>query len=234
MLGVVLDRAILRRIDVAVRDPYPAGMPLIEVIGWFGSFVLVVSLLQTRVIRLRLINLIGSLILLGYNAQLQVWPMVGLNVVLAIINIFFLWKMLSTRHDARAYTVIELGAGDRYLDHVLSVHAEDIAQNNPDFVDDRSADRLQLLVVRGDETVGVVIATDAGDRTAEVLLDWVTPRYRDLTPGEFVYRTSEVFTSRGFTRVLSPTRVLKPYYGEVGFTKTGDRWVLDLAEPARN
>ncbi|MBW8172719.1 hypothetical protein K0651_06625 [Ornithinimicrobium sp. Arc0846-15] len=209
-------------------------MPFIEIVGWFGSLVLVISLLQTRVLRLRMINLVGSLILLAYNAAIMVWPMVGLNTVLALINIYFLYKMLSTRHDAKAYSVIEVGSRDAYFEHVLSVHGDDIAETNPDFRHDAAADRLSFLVVHGDETVGVVVAADAGGGTAQVLLDWVTPRYRDLTPGEFVYRTSEVFTSRGFTRVLSPTNVQKPYYDQVGFTKDGDRWALNLAAPARN
>lgn len=209
-------------------------MPLIEIVGWIGSLVLVISLLQTRVVRLRIINLLGSLILLIYNAVIMVWPMVGLNTVLVLINLYFLYKMLSTRHDTKAYSVIVVGSDDRYLAHVLSVHAADIAQTNPNFTHDPAADRLEMLVVHGDETVGVVVAADAGGGTAEILLDWVTPRYRDLTPGEFVYRTSEVFTSRGYTRVLSPAGMVKPYYKDLGFTPSGDRWTLELAAPAQN
>ena len=54
---------------------------VLEIIGWVGSAILVVSLLQTNLHRLRWINLVGCVILVGYNAVLGVWPMVGLNVV---------------------------------------------------------------------------------------------------------------------------------------------------------
>ena len=201
---------------------------MLEVLGWVGSAVLVVSLLQTRLLRLRLINLVGCILLLVYNALIGVWPMVGLQLVLSIINIVFLWKMLRSRHDAQAYTVLEVEPDDRYLRHVLKVHAADIARYNPGFRHDPSADHSAYLVLQGDETVGVVLARDAGGGTAEVELDWVTPSHRDFSPGEFVYRESGLFTRRGVTRVLSPAGMKDPYYERVGFRLEGDRWVLEV------
>jgi hypothetical protein len=206
-------------------------MDVIEIVGWVGSAVLVVSLLQTRVVRLRLVNLVGCLILLGYNWVIEVWPMVGLNVVLALINVVYLWRMVSTRHDDGSYTVIEVEPDDRYLQHVLSVHGADIARHNPGFTHDPASEQGAFLVVRGDETVGVVLVRDAGAGVAQVVLDYVTPRFRDLSPGEFVYRTSEVFTSRGFRRVLTPAGMVSPYYAHLGFQQEGDQWALDL-DPA--
>ena len=79
----------------------------LEAIGWIGSAVLVWSLLQTQLRRLRIINLVGCFILIGYNAVNHVWPMVGLNVVLAAINIYYLAQMSRERHDAGAYEVLE-------------------------------------------------------------------------------------------------------------------------------
>ncbi|ANS79898.1 hypothetical protein SGUI_2502 [Serinicoccus hydrothermalis] len=207
-------------------------MNWIEIVGWVGSTILVVSLLQTRVLRLRWINLVGCVVLIGYNAVIEVWPMVGLNVVLALINIVYLWRMLRTRHDEASYTVLEVEPDDTYLEHVLAVHAEDIAQHNPGFRHDPAAERSAFLVLRGDETVGVVLARDAGEGTAEVVLDWVTPSHRDFSPGEFVYRRSGLFARRGFTQVLSPEGMRQPYYERIGFRPVGSRWVLDVPQHA--
>lgn len=212
------------------RWPYSASMNWIEVLGWVGSAILVVSLLQTRVLRLRWINLVGCIVLIGYNAVVGVWPMVGLNVVLAIINVVYLWRMLRTRHDADAYTVLEVEPDDRYLGHVLGVHGEDIARYNPGFADDPAAEHSAFLVLQGDETVGVVLARDAGEGTAEIVLDWVTPSHRDFSPGEFVYRESGLFARRGFTRVLSPAGMRSPYYERIGFRPQGERFVLEVPE----
>ncbi len=76
--------------------------------------------------------------------------------------------------------------------------------------------------------MGVVIVRDAGDGTAEVELDYVTPRFRDFTPGEFVFRRSGLFTGHGFRRILTPPEMVDPYYGRLGFAREGNRWSLDL------
>ena len=73
---------------------------------------------------------------------------------------------------------------------MLRVHGADILRFNPDFVHDPSeTDQDAFLVQKGDETVGVVLLRTDGE-TADVLLDYVTPRYRDFSPGEFVWRRS--------------------------------------------
>jgi hypothetical protein len=198
----------------------------LDVIGWAGSAVLVWSLLQSRILRLRLLNLVGSLALLFFNAAIGVWPMVGLNAVLAVINVVHLWRLLGTRHDERAYTVIDVGADDEYLAHLLRTHAADIARFNPRFRFDKSGQAL--LIVHGDETVGVVIVKDAGAGVARVELDYVTERFRDFSPGEFVYRRSRWFTDRGFHKVISPPGMVRPYYGKLGFHREGETFALDL------
>jgi hypothetical protein len=206
----------------------------LDVVGWAGSALLVWSLLQARVLRLRALNLTGSLVLLAYNGALRIWPMVGLNLVLAAINIWYLRKLLATRHDARAYEVVEVGTGDEFLAHVLRVHAADIARFNPDLrwdSGDAGQDRSAFLILRADEVVGVVLVRAAGPGVAQVELDYVTQRFRDFTPGEFVYRRSRLFTDRGFRRVVTPPGMVAPYYGRLGFHRDGDSYVLDLAEP---
>jgi hypothetical protein len=199
------------------------------VIGWTGSALLVWSLLQTRVLRLRALNLVGSLVLIGYNAALQVWPGVGLNVVLTFINVWHLRGMLATRHDERTYEVVEVGTGDEFLAHTLRVHAADIARFNPGFQwHGADPDRSAFLVVRADEVVGVVLVHRAGGEVAQIELDYVTQRFRDFTPGEFVYRRSRLFTDRGFRQVVTPPGMVAPYYDRLGFRRDGDSYVLDL------
>ncbi|TDC47156.1 hypothetical protein E1258_28820 [Micromonospora sp. KC207] len=204
-------------------------MNWLDLVGWTGSALLVWSLLQARLLRLRALNLVGCLVLIGYNAALAVWPMVGLNVVLAVINMWYLRQMLATRHDERTYQVVEVGVDDQFLAHTLRVHAADIARFNPGFHwSEHTARRSAFLVVRADEVVGVVLSHAEGDDTAQVDLDYVTPPFRDLTPGEFVYRRSSLFTDRGFRRVVSPPDMVAPYYHRLGFRAEDGAYVLDL------
>jgi hypothetical protein len=76
-----------------------------------------------------------------------------------------------------------------------------------------------------------VLVREAGNGVAQVELDYVTPRFRDFTPGEFVYRRSHLFTERGFRRVVTPPGMVAPYYPRLGFRRAGDAYELDL-EPA--
>jgi hypothetical protein len=198
----------------------------LEAVGWFGSAVLVWSLLQTQLHRLRIINLVGSVVLMGYNFAVGVWPMVGLNVVLATINVVHLLRMSRQRHDAAVYEVLEVAGDDEYLRHVLRVHEADICRFNPHFVHDPFTGDPSYLVLKGDATVGVVLVRDLGDGRAQLLLDYVTPPYRDLSPGEFVFGPEGLFRSRGFRRVLTPHGMVDPYYERLGFHKEGDAYVL--------
>ncbi len=199
----------------------------LDILGWGGSALLVYSLLQASVLRLRVLNAIACLILIGFNWALSVWPMVGMNVVLVAINTWFIVKLLRERHDETAFEVLEVGPTDEYLRHVLRVHGGDILKFNPEFIHDPSTTHDAFLVERGDETVGVVLLRK-DDGTAHVLLDYVTPRYRDFSPGEFVWRRSGLLHERGIRRVVTPPGMVGAYYDRLGFRREGGSWVLDV------
>ena len=76
-----------------------------DALGWLGSALLIYSLLQARILRLRVLNTVACVILIVFNALLAVWPMVAMNVVLAAINIVFIVRMLRERDDERTYAV---------------------------------------------------------------------------------------------------------------------------------
>lgn len=206
-------------------------MPILEIIGWFGSVLLVVSLLQTRVMRLRVLNSAASAVLVGYNAALGVWPMVAMNAVLVCINLTVIAKMLRQRHDARAYDVVRVGVGEPFLARLLDRHAGDITRFNP--APDALLGQAEhaFLVTSGDEVVGVVLSR-AGEAPDEqqVVLDYVLPPYRDFTPGEFVFRADGPFARMGARRVVaSPAMTASSaYLAAVGFVPDGDRQVLHL------
>ncbi len=245
-------------------------MPLLEIIGWIGSTLVVVSLMQARVLRFRVLNLVGSLLATGYNAWAGIWPFAAMNAIIAVIDIYWLARLLRERHDEQAYQVVEVGADDHYLSHVLGVHAADIARYYPSFaaagapaagtttgttgsvalpaaagagagapdggcVEGRGEDvaRWAFLVLRGDETVGVVQVRDVGAGVGEVELDYVTPRFRDFTPGEFVYRRSGALAATGLDTlvVAADARESHDYLARVGFAEVDGRWRREL-QPA--
>ena len=203
-------------------------MSWVDLLGWLGSALLVFSLLQTRVLRFRMLNLAACLSLVVFNALVQVWPMVGMNIATSAINVWFLARLLRERHDDAAFVVLQVRPVDAYFQHFLHVHDEDIRRIHPGFTG-TEPDDLAFQVERGDETVGVVLVRRAGD-VARVQLDYVTPRFRDFSPGEFVWRRAPRLRDRGFRRVVTPPAMLNPYYDrlEQGFRREGDSYVLEL------
>ena len=210
--------------------------PWLEIGGWLGSVLVVLSLTQARVLRFRWLNLVGSLVATTYNAILGIWPFFAMNAAISLINIYWLLRLNRERHDAAVYEVVEVAPDDAYLLHVLRTHAADIATFAPRFValPEPGEVRSAFLVQRGDETVGVVEVRDAGDGVGVVELDWVSMRFRDLTPAEFVYRRSGIFAAKGFTRVVVPQvdRSEFGYMRGVGFRPEGAEedgaWVRDV------
>ena len=194
----------------------------LDILGWGGSALLVFSLLQTRVLRFRVLNLTACVILIVFNALIAVWPMMGMNAVLAAINIWFIVKLVRERHDEAVFQVLEVAPDDEYLRHVLRVHGADILGFQPDFVWDTGAPgQHAFLVQRADETVGVVLLHVDGD-TAQVLLDYVTPRFRDFSPGKFVYENSGLFDRMGVRRIQTSG---DPHYLQrMGFRPDGAVW----------
>ncbi|HMO11526.1 MAG TPA: YgjV family protein, partial [Actinotalea sp.] len=138
-------------------------MVWLEVAGWAGSALLVLSLLQTRVLRLRVLNSIACAVLIGYNAVLGVWPMVAMNVVLVVINAWAILRLQRQRHDPLAYDAVEMSTGEPYLHHLLERHQADIERFNPDLAGlapaqlAATADHA-LVVTTGDQAVGLVLS----------------------------------------------------------------------------
>lgn len=69
----------------------------IEVFGWIGSGLLVLSLLQGKMLRLRVINTIASVMLVLYNVLVETWPMVGMNAAVIVINAWHIVRILRER-----------------------------------------------------------------------------------------------------------------------------------------
>jgi len=211
-------------------------MEPLDVLGWISSVLVVVSLMVARVLRFRLLNLAGAGLATVVNAMLGIWPFAVMNGAIAVIDVYWIWRLLRERHDVNAYEVVEVDLDDAYVRHWLDLKAGELARTHPSFRvpgATEPADRSGFLIMRGDETVGMVVVRDAGAGVGEVELDFVTQRFRDFTPGEFVYRSSGVFPARGFTRLrlVDVLAAEHPYYERVGFRPVDGHWEREV-EPA--
>ena len=190
-------------------------MSALDIFGWISSILVVWSLMQARVLRFRWMNLIGAAMATVVNAMLGIWPFAAMNGVIAVIDAYWIWRLTRERHDEAAYEVVEVAIDDavpapcpgRALRRRRRDPPEVLARGGRGAlrrsVARATSGRSAFLVLRGDETVGMVLVRDAGAGVGEVELDYVTERFRDFTPGEFVYRRSGVFADRGFTKLVA-------------------------------
>lgn len=201
-------------------------MQPLDIVGWVSSALVVWSLMLSSVWRFRWVNFVGAALATVVNALLGIWPFAVMNGVIAVIDVVWIAKLSRERHDAAAYEVVEVDPDDAYLRHLLQVKAADVEATHRGF-------RMPLgpawafLVLRGDETIGMVVVSDAGEGVGSVDLDYVSERFRDFTPGEFVYRQSGIFAAKGFTRLRVPDVTGArdyDYLQRVGFQKVDGRW----------
>lgn len=201
------------------------GTAMWEIIGWIGSAIVVVSMLQQRITRLRLINMIGCLVSVAYAVAIGAWPLAGLNMVLSVIQIFSLIKLWRTRHDTAIYQAVQVRPTDEIVRALIDRHATEIARYFPSFRDPEHSDKA-FLVLSGDTVVAIVLASQSGE-VAQLDLDYAIPAYQDFTPGEFVYGRSSVWADAGVRLLRSPIGG-PDYYSKIGFQQVGDHYELAL------
>ena len=64
------------------------GKILLEIFGYAGSALVILSMMMTSVNKLRIFNICGAVISAVYSTIYQAYPIVLLNVCLIVINVF--------------------------------------------------------------------------------------------------------------------------------------------------
>ena len=68
------------------------GIPVIEWVGYISSVIIIASLLMQDIFKLRIVNTIGCVIFAFYGFMVHAYPVAVMNVIMVIINIWFLIK----------------------------------------------------------------------------------------------------------------------------------------------
>ncbi len=79
---------------------------LIELFGYLGSVLVIISMLMTSVKKLRILNMTGSLIFTIYAIIIKSYPTALLNSFLVIINLMHLIRIIKKeKRDRRSDTI---------------------------------------------------------------------------------------------------------------------------------
>lgn len=192
---------------------------LIEVIGYAGSALVILSLLQTSILRLRAVGFIASTTFLFYSIAISAYPIAVVNIVAAAIHLYYLRKLV--RRKSEVFTILRMRPESRYLQYFLDFYRDDIADRyQPDFTYEPGQDTLAIFLLRDMVPAGLVVAKVYGDSSFEILLDYVIPQYRDFKLANWLYsEESGIFEEANcrcaWTRVTNPEQ--EAYFTKVGF-----------------
>ena len=79
---------------------------IFDMIGYTGSFLVVISMLMTSVVKLRVINTIGAVIFLCYAICIRSIPTAVMQLSLIIINVINLYKLIKNNKQSEKQEVI--------------------------------------------------------------------------------------------------------------------------------
>lgn len=192
---------------------------LVEVIGYLGSGLVILSLLQKSILRLRTIGLVASLTFLIYSVSIAAYPIAVVNVVAASIHLYYLRKLVRRKHEI--FSILRLRPDGRYLQYFLDFYKEDIAgRYQPTFVYEPGPNTIAVFMLRDMVPAGLLVARLHGDSSFEVLLDYVIPQYRDFKLAQWLYSeesgiAEETNSRLAWARVTTPDQ--QQYFTRIGF-----------------
>ena len=79
----------------------------LEIFGYIGTALVIISMMMTSVLKLRIINICGGAISAVYSVFYGAWAVVVMNICLIIINTFHIIRELHHRKKNKAESTKE-------------------------------------------------------------------------------------------------------------------------------
>ena len=72
-------------------------VPWIEYVGYAASILIGLSMFMKNIIKLRFINLIGSLLFVFYGFTIKAYPVAIVNTIIVFVNIYYIYKLMKEK-----------------------------------------------------------------------------------------------------------------------------------------
>lgn len=158
-------------------------MNYIEMFGYLGSLLVLLSFLMTSVFKLRIVNTAGSIIFCIYAVIIKSYPTAVMNFCLVLINIRFLWKMSKM---GKEYELVKTDVSDLYLQYLLNKYHDDILSCFPGISFDFSSANKSYIIDCNGKPVGISLGHEENG-LLDLALDYSIPEYRDFSIGSFLF-----------------------------------------------
>ena len=195
---------------------------ILQAIGYFSTLLVLISFLMTSVVKLRLVNLVGSGIFVVFALLTKSYPTAIMNLGICAINIYFLIRLWRSE---KLTTMLPIETDNAYLKEFLGMYKEDIGKWFPAFdAADPKADTA-YFVYYDMNPVGLIMGNKTQDGAFRICLDYTTPKYRDSSVGRFLYpKLLEEYTALEFKNIGEKH---EKYLKKTDFVKQGDLYRLE-------
>lgn len=155
----------------------------LEIFGYIGTALVILSMMMTSVLKLRIINMCGGLISLIYAICVPTWPVVVLNACLISINFVQTVRQLKKKEDV---VLIPVGENDPTAKHLFAIWQKDAQKYYPDLnLKEINREEVHILYV-GEEAVGFLVGTRNGELFS-LSTSYLIPSYRTAAMGERIF-----------------------------------------------
>jgi hypothetical protein len=165
---------------------------LLEWFGMAASLMVAISLTMQNIKKLRIVNLIGSIVFTVYGAGIHSISVLVLNLFTVGVNIFFLRRIVTTPDNFEALRVYP--DTDMYVKRFISFHLADICRFFPSFNPDLETGTLAgtecYFILRGTLPVSLVAFRGGPDSEIAIVLDYAVPAYRDYKSAKFFFESA--------------------------------------------
>ena len=197
-----------------------------EIIGYIASVLVAVSLMMSKIVSLRIVNLIGAATFSLYGVLIGSIPVAGMNAFIVLINIYFLFQIFTNREYFR---LLRVTPNDHYLHHFIDFYKEDIKKYQPGFAHATGSGTVCVFILRDMIPAGLLIGNLNEAGVLSMKLDFVIPMYRDFKIGRYVYSEQKTFfRDQGIKEIRSQpgTSDHLEYLKKMGFIPEGDHLVF--------
>lgn len=194
----------------------------LELFGYLGSTLVVASMLMASVVKLRIINTVGSVISGTYALIIGSFPLALMNICLIVINVYNLYKLLKTRQQ---FEIVKASGSDALVGYFLNLNRKDIEGFFPGYGAGSTAEDAAFVVCCNGNPAGILLGRELDSGALDVVLDYSVPAYRDCSVGAYLYANLNAYGIKKliFTRSKSDAHV--SYLKKMGFEEKDGGYV---------
>ena len=204
-------------------------MNAIQILGYAASLIVFISLMMKSLAKLRVLNAAGSLLFVVFALATDSLPTAFLNLGIVVIDVFYFIRMTRVKDNFEIMTVQKDNEIVRRF-YRTNKKELDALFGEASFV---KSEKIALFF-RNDDIAGllayssvVLPQSDSSvpESAAEILIDFVVPKYRDFAVGRhFFVKDVRFWKEQGYTCLLSsvPDKRHIPYLERLGFERQND------------